>query len=292
MYHKTIPYRIFNVFNIGLLVLLAVLCIIPLIHVLAISFSSKAAADAGLIGLWPVDFSLEAYKKTMNNPAFLRSIWISVARTVLGTALTLAITFLAAYPLSKERRVFASRSVYSWLFVFSMVFNGGLVPFYIVIQKLGLINSFWVLVLPGAVNTFLVILMLNFFRGIPKELEEAAYIDGAGHFKTLFRIYLPVSLPSIATIALFSMVFHWNSWFDGLLYLNNSRDFPLATFLQTVIIQQDMSTMSMSPKEMELLSQTTVNAAQIFIGAAPILLVYPFLQRFFVKGMTLGSVKE
>lgn len=292
MYHKTIPYRIFNVFNIGLLVLLAVLCIIPLIHVLAISFSSKAAADAGLIGLWPVDFSLEAYKKTMNNPAFLRSIWISVARTVLGTALTLAVTFLAAYPLSKERRVFASRSVYSWLFVFSMVFNGGLVPFYIVIQKLGLINSFWVLVLPGAVNTFLVILMLNFFRGIPKELEEAAYIDGAGHFKTLFRIYLPVSLPSIATIALFSMVFHWNSWFDGLLYLNNSRDFPLATFLQTVIIQQDMSTMSMSPKEMELLSQTTVNAAQIFIGAAPILLVYPFLQRFFVKGMTLGSVKE
>jgi putative aldouronate transport system permease protein len=137
-----------------------------------------------------------------------------------------------------------------------------------------------------------VILMLNFFRGIPKELEEAAFIDGAGHFKTLFKIYLPISLPSIATIALFSMVFHWNSWFDGLLYLNNAKDFPLATFLQTVIIQRDMSSMSMSPKEMELLSQTTVNAAQIFIGAAPILLVYPFLQRFFVKGMTLGSVKE
>ncbi|AIW40681.1 MULTISPECIES: carbohydrate ABC transporter permease [Paenibacillus] len=292
MYHKTTPYRIFNVFNICLLVILSIMCIVPLIHVLAVSFSAKSAADANLVGLWPVQFSLEAYKKTMNNPIFLHSIWISVCRTVLGTGLTLLITFLAAYPLSKETSVFRSRNVYSWLFVFSMIFNGGLVPFYMVIQKIHLMDSFWVLVLPGAVNTFLVILMLNFFRGIPKEMEEAALIDGAGHFRTLFSIFLPISLPSIATIALFSMVFHWNSWFDGLLYLSNAKDYPLATFLQTVIIQKDMSSMSMSPKEMELLSQTTVNAAQIFIGAAPILIVYPFLQKYFVKGMTLGSVKE
>lgn len=292
MYHKTTTYRIFNVFNICLLVILSIMCIVPLIHVLAVSFSAKSAADANLVGLWPVQFSLEAYKKTMNNPIFLHSIWISVCRTVLGTGLTLLITFLAAYPLSKETSVFRSRNVYSWLFVFSMIFNGGLVPFYMVIQKIHLMDSFWVLVLPGAVNTFLVILMLNFFRGIPKEMEEAALIDGAGHFRTLFSIFLPISLPSIATIALFSMVFHWNSWFDGLLYLSNAKDYPLATFLQTVIIQKDMSSMSMSPKEMELLSQTTVNAAQIFIGAAPILIVYPFLQKYFVKGMTLGSVKE
>ncbi|MFM9281187.1 carbohydrate ABC transporter permease [Paenibacillus jiagnxiensis] len=292
MYQKTVPYRIFNVFNTCFLILLALMCIIPLIHVLAVSFSAKAAADANLVGLWPVDFSLEAYKKTIDNPVFLHSIWVSVKRTVLGTALTLLVTFLAAYPLSKETSVFRSRGIYSWLFVFSMVFSGGLVPFYIVIQKLGLIDSFWVMVLPSAVNTFLIILMLNFFRGIPKELEEASLIDGAGHFRTLFSIYLPVSLPSIATIGLFSMVYHWNSWFDGLLYLSNSKDYPLATFLQTVIIQRDMSSMSMSPTEMELLSQTTVNAAQIFIGAAPVLIVYPFLQKYFVKGMTLGSVKE
>ncbi|KAE8559154.1 carbohydrate ABC transporter permease [Paenibacillus polymyxa] len=292
MYHKTTTYRIFNVFNICLLVILSIMCIVPLIHVLAVSFSAKSAADANLVGLWPVQFSLEAYKKTMNNPIFLHSIWISVCRTVLGTGLTLLITFLAAYPLSKETTVFRSRNIYSWLFVFSMIFNGGLVPFYMVIQKIHLMDSFWVLVLPGAVNTFLVILMLNFFRGIPKEMEEAALIDGAGHFRTLFSIFLPISMPSIATIALFSMVFHWNSWFDGLLYLSNAKDYPLATFLQTVIIQKDMSSMSMSPKEMELLSQTTVNAAQIFIGAAPILIVYPFLQKYFVKGMTLGSVKE
>ncbi|WP_339319798.1 carbohydrate ABC transporter permease [Paenibacillus sp. FSL R10-2734] len=292
MYYKTKGYRIFNIFNTCFLIILALMCIVPLIHVLAVSFSAKSAADANLVGLWPKQFSLEAYKKTMNNPIFLHSIWVSVQRTILGTGLTLLITFLAAYPLSKENSAFKGRNVYSWLFVFSMVFNGGLIPFYIVIQKIGLMDSFWVLVLPGAVNTFLVILMLNFFRGIPKDLEEASLIDGAGHFRTLFSIYLPISLPSIATIALFSMVFHWNSWFDGLLYLNNSKQFPLATFLQTVIIQRDMSSMSINPKEMELISQTTVRAAQIFIGAAPILIVYPFLQKYFVKGMTLGSVKE
>lgn len=292
MYHKTASYRIFSVANTLVLLCLSLMCIIPLLHVLAVSFSAKSAADANLVGLWPVQFSTEAYKKTIDNPVFLHSIWVSVKRTVLGTALTLLLAFLVAYPLSKEASVFRARNVYSWVFVFTMIFSGGLVPFYIVIQKLHLINSFWVLVLPGAVNVYLTILLLNFFRGIPKELEEAAFIDGAGHFRTLFSIFLPVSLPSIATLALFSMVFHWNSWFDGLLYLNNAKQFPLATFLQTVIVQKDMSTMSIDPKEVALLSQKTVNAAQIFIGAVPVLLVYPFLQKYFVKGLVMGSVKE
>ncbi|MBP1903508.1 putative aldouronate transport system permease protein [Paenibacillus turicensis] len=291
MYYKSRPYRIFNIVNTCFLCFIAILCIIPMIHVLAVSFSTKAAADANLVSLWPVGFSFEAYKKTMNNPIFVSSLWTSVLRTVIGTSIILLVTFLAAYPLSKENSEFKGRNIYSWLFVFSMIFNGGLVPFYMVIQKIGLMNNFWVLVLPGVVNTFLIILMLNFFRGIPKELEEAAMIDGANHFKTLFRIFLPISMPSIATIALFSMVFHWNSWFDGLLYLNEAKDYPLATFMQTVIIKRDMSTMSMNPKEMEMISQTTVRAAQIFIGSAPILIVYPFLQKYFVKGMTLGSVK-
>lgn len=291
MYYKSRSYRIFNIVNTCFLCFIAILCIIPMIHVLAVSFSTKAAADANLVSLWPVGFSFEAYKKTMNNPIFVSSLWTSVLRTVIGTSIILLVTFLAAYPLSKENSEFKGRNIYSWLFVFSMIFNGGLVPFYMVIQKIGLMNNFWVLVLPGVVNTFLIILMLNFFRGIPKELEEAAMIDGANHFKTLFRIFLPISMPSIATIALFSMVFHWNSWFDGLLYLNEAKDYPLATFMQTVIIKRDMSTMSMNPKEMEMISQTTVRAAQIFIGSAPILIVYPFLQKYFVKGMTLGSVK-
>ncbi|GAB6988576.1 carbohydrate ABC transporter permease [Paenibacillus pini] len=292
MYHKTTGYRIFSIFNTVMLLGLSLLCIVPLLHVLAVSFSSKSAADANIVGLWPVHFSLEAYKKTIDNPVFLHSIWVSVKRTVLGSVLTLLLAFLAAYPLSKETSIFKSRNIYSWIFVFTMVFSGGLVPFYIVIQKLHLINSFWVLVLPGAVNVYLTILLMNFFRGIPKELEEAAFIDGAGHFRTLFSIFLPVSLPAIATLTLFSVVFHWNSWFDGLLYLNNSKSFPLATFLQTVIVQKDMSSMSIDPKEVALLSQKTVNAAQIFIGALPVLVVYPFLQKYFVKGLVVGAVKE
>ncbi|MCR2807002.1 carbohydrate ABC transporter permease [Paenibacillus soyae] len=292
MYHKTTSYRVFNVFNTVFLLVLGLICVLPLVHVLAVSFSAKSAADANLVNLWPVEFTTVAYEKTINNPVFLSSVWVAVKRTLIGTVLTLVLACLAAYPMSKESSTFKARNIYAWVFVFTMIFQGGLVPFYVVIQNLNLINNFWVLVLPGAVNVWLTILLLNFFRGVPKELEEAALIDGAGHFRTLISIYLPVSLPALATLGLFSMVFHWNSWFDGLLYLQNKSDYPLATFLQTVIVQRDMSSMTFNPKEMELLSQKTVNAAQIFLGALPVLVVYPFLQKFFVKGLVLGSVKE
>lgn len=292
MYRKTMPYRIFNVFNLVFLTVLALFCVIPLLHILAVSFSDKSAADGNLVGLWPVRFSTVAYSLTIDNPIFLHSLWVSVQRTVLGTLGILAVACLAAYPLSKENAQFKGRTLYAWLFVFTMIFNGGLVPFYIVIQRLHLMDSFWVLVIPGLVNVWLIILLMNFFRGIPKELEEAAYIDGAGHLGILWRVYLPVSLPALATIGLFAMVWHWNSWFDGLLYLSRKEDYPLASFLQTVIVSRDMSSMSFSTHEMELLSQKTLNAAQIFIGALPILIVYPFLQRYFVKGLVMGSVKE
>lgn len=292
MYHKTTAYRIFNVCNTIFLILIAIGCILPLWHVLAVSFSAKTAADGNLVSLWPVEFTTVAYEKTLNNPVFLGSIWVAVKRTVIGTVLTLALACLAAYALSKETHVFKWRNMYAWIFVFTMIFNGGLIPFYVVIQKLQLVNSFWVLILPGAVNVWLTILLLNFFRGVPKDLEEAALIDGAGHFRTLFSVYLPVSLPALATLGLFSIVFHWNSWFDGLLYLNNKADYPLATFLQTVIVQRDMSSLSFNPVEMALLSQKTVRASQIFLGALPVMIIYPILQKYFVKGLVLGSVKE
>ncbi|MFC5529491.1 carbohydrate ABC transporter permease [Cohnella yongneupensis] len=292
MYHKTTPYRIFSVINTTLLLILALMCIVPLVHVLAVSFSAKAAADANIVGLWPVHFTVEAYKKTIDNPIFLGSLWVAVKRTLIGTFIILFVASLAAYALSKENNQFKGRSVYAWLFVFTMIFNGGLIPFYIVIQKLHLMDSFWVLVLPGAVNVWLTILLMNFFRGIPKELEEAANIDGASQFGILFRIYLPLSLPALATLGLFAMVWHWNSWFDGLLYISHKEDYPLATYLQTVIISRDFSSLSFSKAEFDLLSQKTLNSAQIFIGAMPILIIYPFLQKFFVKGLVIGSVKE
>lgn len=292
MYHKTTPYRIFSVFNTTFLLILALACIIPLIHVFAVSFSAKSAADANIVGLWPVDFTIEAYKKTINNPIFLGSLWVAAKRTIIGTFVILLVASLAAYALSKENHQFKGRSVYAWLFVFTMIFNGGLVPFYIVIQKLHLMDNFWVLVLPGAVNVWLTILLMNFFRGIPKELEEAAMIDGSSQFGILFRIFLPLSLPALATLGLFAMVWHWNSWFDGLIYISHKEDYPLATYLQTVIITRDFSSLSFSQAEFDLLSQKTLNSAQIFIGALPILIVYPFLQKFFVKGLVIGSVKE
>lgn len=292
MYHKTKPYRIFTVFNYILMIAVSIMCVVPLIHVLAVSFSGKSAANANLVGLWPVDFTVDAYTKTVANENFIRSIWVTLQRTVLGTLFSMGIVILAAYALSKENARFRRRNMYIWLLVFTMLFSGGLVPMYILIQKLHLMNSLWVMILPGAVSVWNIILLLNFFRAVPKEMEEAAFIDGAGHFRTLFSVYLPVSMPAIATLSLFTIVGHWNSWFDGLLYMTDHRNYPLATFLQSVIVQQDFSKVTVRPEDLENISQRTVKAAQIFIGMAPILIVYPFLQRFFVKGIVLGAVKE
>lgn len=194
MYHKTKPYRIFTVFNYILMIAVSIMCVVPLIHVLAVSFSGKSAANANLVGLWPVDFTVDAYTKTVANENFTRSIWVTLQRTVLGTLFSMGVVILAAYALSKENARFRRRNMYIWLLVFTMLFSGGLVPMYILIQKLHLMNSLWVLILPGAVSVWNIILLLNFFRAVPKEMEEAAFIDGAGHFRTLFSVYLPVSM--------------------------------------------------------------------------------------------------
>ncbi len=290
MYHKTLPYRIFNVFNNVLLSVIAILCLLPLYHLLMVSLSSAAPANAGLVTFWPIDFTLEAYNETFGNSSFLQSLWISVERTVLGTALAMAVTSLAAYALSKETSSFRMRSVYMWYFVITMLFNGGLIPSYILILKLGLLDSLLALILPLTVSVYNLILLLNFFRTVPKELEEAAFMDGAGHLRSFIAIYLPVSLPALATISLFTMVMHWNAYFDGLIYIKEASKLPLASLLQTIIVQADMT--HFDPTVVKSLSQRTLRASQVMIGALPILIVYPFLQRFFVKGIVIGAVKE
>ena len=292
MYHKTVGYRVFNIFNHLLLIVVSLLCILPLVHVLAVSFSGKAAATANIVNLWPVDFTLESYAKTIDNPAFIKALLYSIYRTVLGTAIGMTVIVFAGYALSRRNTAFKSRNVYMWFFVFTMLFSGGLVPGYILITNLQLINTIWALVLPMALSVYNMILLLNFFRTIPAELEEAAVIDGAGLFRTMFSIHLPVSMPALATITLFTLVGHWNSWFGGLIYMMDTSKYPLATFLQTVVVQQDFSKMSINPQDMENLSQRTVKSAQIFIGALPVLIIYPFLQKYFVKGIVLGAVKE
>lgn len=243
-----------------------------------VSLSASAPANAGLVTLWPIGFTLEAYAKTFVNANFLSSLWVSVERTVLGTGLALIVNTIAAYALSKETRVFRARNIYLWYFVITMLFSGGLIPGYILILKLGLMNSLLALILPGLVAVFNIILLLNFFRTVPKDLEEGAFIDGAGHLQTFIKIYLPVSVPVIATVSLFMMVGHWNAYFDGIIYIRDAEKLPLATFMQTIIVQADMS--RVDPEIVANLSQRTIRASQIFISALPILLVYPFLQRF------------
>lgn len=292
MYHKTTGYRIFSGFNYVLLSLICISCVLPLVHILAVSFSASAPANSNMVGLWPIGFNFDAYAKTLNNANFHQALWIGIKRTALGTVIGMAIMVFASYALSKEGRGFYSRKFYIWFFIFTMLFNGGIVPSYMLIRELHLMNTIWALILPLAINVFNMILMMNFFKAVPKDLEEASLIDGAGHFRTLFSIYLPVSMPAIATISLFTMVMHWNSWFDGLLYISDYRKYPLSTFLQTIIVQQDFNKINPDINTLKNISQRTVKSAQIFIGTLPILLVYPFLQRYFVKGIILGAVKE
>jgi putative aldouronate transport system permease protein len=250
---------------------------------------------AGEVKLWPVGFSWDAYVYLGEKVEFFRSLGVSVKRVVLGSVVNLFLVFITAFPLSKSNDQFKFRTVYVWIFAITMFFGGGLIPTYIVVKNTGLIDSIWALILPGALNVWNMVLMLNFFRSIPRELDEAATIDGAGHWRVLWQIYLPISLPSIATIGLFTIVGHWNAWFDGILYLNSPEHYPLQTYLSTLImsINAQMSSMSIEQlKVMENLSEKTIRTAQIFMGALPIMVVYPFLQRYFVKGMTVGSVKE
>ncbi|ACX65014.1 carbohydrate ABC transporter permease [Paenibacillus lautus] len=295
MHKPTISRRLFVITNTLVLSLITLLGIIPFVHLLSISLSSNTAAMAGEVRLWPVGFNLDAYRYLGEKVEFFRSFRVSLTRVVLGTAVNMLLVFITAYPLSKSNHQFKFRTPYVWFFAITMFFGGGLIPTYMVVKNTGLIDSVWALILPGALNVWNMVLMLNFFRTIPKELEEAATIDGAGHWRILWRIYLPVSLPSIATIGLFTIVGHWNAWFDGILYLNSPEKYPLQTYLSTLImsINSQMTSISIEQiKAMENLSEKTLRTAQIFMGALPIMVVYPFLQKYFVKGMTVGSVKE
>ncbi|MGN0971407.1 MAG: carbohydrate ABC transporter permease [Aristaeellaceae bacterium] len=288
----TASRKVFIVINTLVLALLAALCLFPLINILAMSFSSSTAVAAGKVSIFPVEPNLYAYQYVIGKRDFWTSLQRSALRVVIGVPLNMILTILLAYPLSKESTAFRMRTVYVWIFFFTMLFSGGLIPGYLLIQNLHLMDTIWALVLPIAVPVYNVILMLNFFRGIPHELEEAALIDGAGHWRTCFQVFVPCATPSIATLALFSFITHWNSWFDGLIFSNFPSSYPLASFLQTVVVARDMSLLSLDDwKSLSMISDRTVRCAQIFVGIIPIIFIYPFAQKYFVKGMTLGSVK-
>ncbi len=290
--HKTRGEKVFDLFNGILLIILALLCILPFIHILALSFSSSAAATSGKVAFWPVDLSLNSYQYAFQNPAFLRAFGVTLVRVILGLAIDMAITIFAAYPLSKSNGQMPGRTIFAWIFVVTMFIGGGMIPTYMVVTMTGLRNTIWALILPSAVKPFNITVLLNFFRQTPKELEESALIDGASQMRILMRIYLPLALPALATLFIFDTVFHWNEWFSGLIYMDMKANYPLQTYLQGVIIEPDFTLLDINEIElMSKISSKTFQSAQIMIATVPILIVYPFFQKYFVKGLTLGSLK-
>ena len=285
----------FNAVNYIILSLITLTCIFPILHILAMSLSSSAAAAAGKVGFWPVDFSLEAYQYLMRKDDFFKSVGISGLRVLVGSVVNMTMLVITAYPLSKNSINFRWRNVYMVYFAITMFISGGLIPTYMVLKELNLLDSFWVLILPGAVSIWNVIILMNFFRGIPRALEEAAAMDGASHWRILFPIFLPMSLPSLASLLLFTMIGHWNAWFDGMMYMNTPENYPMATYLATQILNNNKNISNMTPEQLATLvslNEKTMRSAQLFLSIVPILIVYPFLQRFFIKGIVVGSVKE
>lgn len=288
--NRSIGYRVFRFFNALVLLLLAALCLFPLVHILAVSLSSQAAASANQVFLWPVNFTLASYKVVAGRSEYWRAFWVSVQRVALGVSINTVLTVLLAYPLSKPVAEFKARCYYVWMLIFVMIFNGGLVPTYLVVKDLGLINSLFALVLPGAVPIYNVILTMNFMRQLPKEIEEAAFIDGASYFQSFYQVVLPLSKPVVATIVLFSFLSHWNAWFDGVIYISESTKYPLQTYMYNVIANRDL-TNSSEAIENALSNVKTMKSAQLFLTMLPILAIYPFLQKYFTKGITIGAVK-
>ncbi|MCL2703657.1 MAG: carbohydrate ABC transporter permease [Defluviitaleaceae bacterium] len=294
MHFRTRGEKVFNVFNYVFITIICLTCALPIIHILAVSFSSPHYVSGGRVSLWPMGFTTEAYNFAFQTGRFVRAFGVSVQRSLLGVAINMFLMITTAYPLAKSVSRFSARNFYMAFFAITMIFGGGLVPFYILLSNMGMLDTIWALVLPGGLPVFSMIILMNFIRNLPEELEEAAMIDGAGYFVTLARILLPVLKPALATVALFSFVFHWNEWFNGMLFMNDPRNYPLQTYLQTLLLNFRDLMRAFGADHVQLitrLNERTGRAAQLFMGMLPVLVVYPFLQKYFTKGLIIGSVK-
>jgi len=286
--------KVFNVFNYIFIGLVCLLCALPIIHILAVSFSTQHYVVGNRVTFWPMGFTLEAYAFAFRSGRFMTAFWVSIQRVVLGLIINMFLLITTAYPLAKTTQEFSARNYYMAFFAFTMIFGGGIVPFYILISDLGMLDSIWSLVIPGGLPIFSLIILMNFMRGLPKEMEEAAMVDGAGYFSTLVLIILPVLKPALATVALFSFLHHWNEWLLGFLFMNDPSNYPLQTYLQTLLTQFRDIMRAMGPEVMQMMAnmnERTGRAAQLFLGLIPLMMVYPFLQKYFTKGLVIGSVK-
>ncbi len=275
------------------MVILALSCLYPLWYTFCLSISDKSAANSGMVTIYPIGFSLASYQEIMGDIQFFKSFLISAERTIFGTIVTIFILAVFAYPLSKPASEYRPKNVIMWIVVFCMLFNGGTIPWYITMVNYGLIDSMVGLILCGGVPVFNLILLINFYRGLPKELMEAAEIDGAGVWTILFKVVIPCSIPILATLVLFTSVGYWNEYFQGLVLSSNESHYPLQTYIKQMVVNIQTTNLSMDQIEkMDQLSNKSLNAAKVFIAMIPMLLVYPFLQKYFISGIMLGAVKE
>ncbi|SLK14752.1 MULTISPECIES: carbohydrate ABC transporter permease [unclassified Paenibacillus] len=283
--------RVFDIFNYVMLGILGILTVLPFLYIIGNSFATEAEITERSFFLIPKVFSFSAYEYIFSSSTIFHSIGVSIFVTVAGTLVNLFFTLTMAYPLSRSD--FWGRNVMMNMVIFSMLFGGGMIPTYLVIRGLGLLDSYWALMLPGAISAFNLIVVKNFFQQMPPGLEEAARIDGCSDLGVLWRIVLPLSKPVIATFALFYAVGHWNNFFSALLYISDSDKWPLQVMLRQIVLLSQASVGDMANMDPNFVQppEQSIKMAVIVVGTIPILLVYPFLQKHFAKGVMLGSIK-
>lgn len=291
-YRQGFGSAIFDLFNYVFLIALCIVMLYPLVNTLAVSLSNPEMIVQGKVSWIPRGLNLEGYKYIFSEKKLITAFGNTVVYALLGTFIMLLLTSLMAYPLSVSD--FVLRKFITIFLTITMFFGGGLIPTYLLIRKLHMIDTLWVMVIPGAVSAFNVILFRTFFKNIPKELGESAYMDGANDFRILFQIYLPLSKPLLATFALFGIVGAWNGWFDALIYLNNESKYPIQMILRKMIAETDNS--SMNAQTFKLLSDMKIHGknikmATVIVSILPILFLYPFMQKHFTTGVMIGSIK-
>ncbi len=290
--------RLFEGTIYAMVTLMALACLLPLMHVAAMSLSSKAAVEAGRVSFFPVEMTLAPYEYILRDGQYLTSFGVSALRTTVGTLVQLSTVVMMAYPMSLSKRYFPARNRYMTYLLFTSMFGGGLIPWYLLITSIGLTNNFAALIVPDMINIGSAILMMNYFRNLPKALFESAQIDGAGHGRILMSVYLPMSMPIIATVMLFSGVGFWNDYFRGMIVMTKGKWIPLQTYIRSLTFDtasaQNNATLT-NPTYMAMVAQISgrnFTSAKLMVAMIPLLMVYPFVQRYFVTGITMGAVKE
>ncbi|MFD0959944.1 carbohydrate ABC transporter permease [Paenibacillus chungangensis] len=280
----------FDVLNYTLLIVLCLSTIYPFMFLLSLSLSP---GDVSLtqIRIIPSKVTFDNYMKVLTNDFIASGFANTMVRTLIGTALTVLVTIFTAYPLAKKQ--FPHRGFWTAFIVFTMFFSGGLIPSYFLVKSLGLMNSVWALVLPGLIHTFQMIIARNFFMSIPESLEESAKIDGANEIRILFQIVIPLSMPIVATLSLWTAVGHWNAWFDSMIYISDADKHVLQVVLRRIVLEgtQDMMDLNAMADEDLVANPETIKATTVMVATIPIIMVYPFVQKYFVKGMMIGSLK-